>query len=240
MVRLSKKSNNMWVRKGRSILKSKGKEKGITLIALVITIIVLLILAGVTIAMITGEDGILRKASEAADATKKATVREQVQAEVLGSYDNRANFDINKFKENVKKVFGLTDAEIKNDESINGVQFEVNGLDVKVTGQGEVLLEGEKAKYPVQPTEPSTSSGDSEQADPPAKIEETAQTLKEKLKDINGESVIGKKVTGLGEVDTGVANNYEWEIFDVVDDHIYLIATDYIKTEDCPNGKGRK
>ncbi len=68
---------------------------------------------------------------------------------------------------------------------------------------------------------------------------ETAQTLKEKLKDTNGESVIGKKVTGLEEGSTGVANDYEWEIFDVVDDHIYLIATDYIKVEHCPNGKNK-
>ena len=37
----------------------KLKERGITLIALVVTIIVLLILAGVSIAMITGQSGIL-------------------------------------------------------------------------------------------------------------------------------------------------------------------------------------
>ncbi len=37
------------------------KQKGITLIALVITIIVLLILAGISIATLTGENGILRK-----------------------------------------------------------------------------------------------------------------------------------------------------------------------------------
>ena len=40
------------------------KENGITLIALVITIIVLLILAGITIAMLTGENGILNKAKD--------------------------------------------------------------------------------------------------------------------------------------------------------------------------------
>ncbi len=39
----------------------KENNKAITLIALVITIIILLILAGVTIAMLTGENGILRK-----------------------------------------------------------------------------------------------------------------------------------------------------------------------------------
>ena len=42
-------------------LNFKGRrEKGITLIALVITIIVLLILAGVTIATLTGDNGILK------------------------------------------------------------------------------------------------------------------------------------------------------------------------------------
>jgi len=46
--------------KNITFLKIKN-EKGITLIALVITIIVLLILAGVTIAMLTKENGILRK-----------------------------------------------------------------------------------------------------------------------------------------------------------------------------------
>ena len=39
-------------------------QKGITLVALVITIIVLLILAGVSIAMLTGDNGVLKKASE--------------------------------------------------------------------------------------------------------------------------------------------------------------------------------
>ena len=47
-------------------------NKGITLIALVITIIVLLILAGVSIAMLTGENGILNQASKAAEMTEIA------------------------------------------------------------------------------------------------------------------------------------------------------------------------
>ena len=51
-------------------MKNKLKEqlkinKGITLIALVITIIVLLILAGVTIATLTGDNGILTKTQNA-------------------------------------------------------------------------------------------------------------------------------------------------------------------------------
>ena len=56
----------------------KTKEnKGITLIALVITIIVLLILAGVSIATLTGENGILTRASDADVETRAATVEER-------------------------------------------------------------------------------------------------------------------------------------------------------------------
>ena len=54
-------------------------EKGITLIALVITIIVLLILAGISIALLTGDNGILNKASEAAEQTNVASAKEQVE-----------------------------------------------------------------------------------------------------------------------------------------------------------------
>ena len=45
------------------------KQKGITLIALVITIIVLLILAGITIASLSGENGILTRANDAKEKT---------------------------------------------------------------------------------------------------------------------------------------------------------------------------
>lgn len=48
----------------------KNNQKGITLIALVVTIIVLLILAGVSIAMLTGQNGILNRATEASINSK--------------------------------------------------------------------------------------------------------------------------------------------------------------------------
>lgn len=53
--------------------------RGITLIALVITIIVLLILAGVSIAMLTGDNGILIQATEARNKNTQATEIEQIQ-----------------------------------------------------------------------------------------------------------------------------------------------------------------
>ena len=53
-------------------------QKGITLIALVITIIVLLILAGVSIAMLTGENGILTNATESQQRTDYENAKEQI------------------------------------------------------------------------------------------------------------------------------------------------------------------
>ena len=54
-------------------------EKGITLIALVLTIIVLLILAGVSIATLTGPNGLLTRANDAKTEMGKAGAKEKVQ-----------------------------------------------------------------------------------------------------------------------------------------------------------------
>ena len=63
-------------------LKRNFFNKGITLIALVITIIVLLILAGVTIATLTGENGILKKATEAKNTNDIGYEKEQISLAV--------------------------------------------------------------------------------------------------------------------------------------------------------------
>ena len=68
--------------------KRLNTSKGITLIALVITIIVLLILAGVAIAMLSGENGILKKAAEAKTKTEQAQTNE---TEHLESYEDIIN-----------------------------------------------------------------------------------------------------------------------------------------------------
>lgn len=58
------------------------KNQGITLIALVITIIILLILAGVSLNLIAGENGILTRAEKAVSATKIAAIREEIELEM--------------------------------------------------------------------------------------------------------------------------------------------------------------
>ena len=69
-------------------LRIKENDKGITLIALVITIIVLLILAGVSIAILTGENGILTQAQKAKEQTEQAQGEEQ---NILTGYENYIN-----------------------------------------------------------------------------------------------------------------------------------------------------
>ena len=64
------------------------RNKGITLIALVVTIIVLLILAGISIAMLTGQNGILNRASEAKEKTQ---IAQEDENEKLQGYEKIIN-----------------------------------------------------------------------------------------------------------------------------------------------------
>ena len=57
----------------------KQANKGITLIALVITIIVLLILAGVSIATLTGDNGLITKANDAKTSVEKAEAEDKIK-----------------------------------------------------------------------------------------------------------------------------------------------------------------
>lgn len=56
------------------------KERGITLVALVVTIVVLLILAGVSISMVLGNNGIVKKATDSQAAQDKAYAKEVVES----------------------------------------------------------------------------------------------------------------------------------------------------------------
>ena len=75
-----------------------GDPKGITLIALVITIVVLIILAGVAINLAINNNGIFTKAKEAKTQTEKASLKEQIEFAVLAAKISN-NFDTNIDKE---------------------------------------------------------------------------------------------------------------------------------------------
>jgi type II secretory pathway pseudopilin PulG len=64
------------------------KQNGITLVALVITIIVLLILAGVSLALVTSNSGIIKQASNAVSTQEKSTALEEVKMAASTAYTN--------------------------------------------------------------------------------------------------------------------------------------------------------
>ena len=73
-------------------IKELQRNKGITLISLVITIIVLLILAGVTIATLVGENGIITKATEAKISTELSAYKEELELYKVNKTSENTNF----------------------------------------------------------------------------------------------------------------------------------------------------
>ena len=125
----------------------KTKEmKGITLVALVITIVVLLILAGVSINTVLGDDGIIKKAKEAAETTRRASAEEEMNRLVLEYQLAKSDENFEDFlqeKINEGRINGVTD----NGDGTITITKKVEGKDYTIT-----------VKKPVAPT-PSVKVG---------------------------------------------------------------------------------
>lgn len=86
------------------------REKGITLVALVVTIVVLLILAGVSISLVIGQNGIVTKASDAQKSQDKAYAREQVESALKAVQIEYLANQKTEPGENADKLSAVTDA----------------------------------------------------------------------------------------------------------------------------------
>lgn len=75
----------------------KEQQKGITLVALVVTIVVLLILAGISINAVLGDNGLITKAKDAKDATRYATIKDE--------------YDMYKYGKEISKITGTSSSE---------------------------------------------------------------------------------------------------------------------------------
>ena len=125
----------------------KTKEmKGITLIALVITIVVLMILAGVSINTVLGDDGIIQKAKDAAEATKRASAEEEMNRLVL-EYQLASNDETLESFLQEKVTEGRIDGVTDNGDGTITITKKVEGKDYTIT-----------VKKPVAPT-PSVKVG---------------------------------------------------------------------------------
>ena len=125
----------------------KTKEmKGITLVALVVTIVVLLILAGVSINTVLGDDGIIKKAKEAAEATKRASAEEEMNRLVLEYQLAKNDETLESFLQE-KVTEGRIDGVTDNGDGTITITKKVDGKDYTIT-----------VKEPVAPT-PSVKVG---------------------------------------------------------------------------------
>ena len=107
-------------------MKSK-KIEGITLIALVITIIILLILAGVSIATLTEENGILDKTAQAEEKTEQAQAREKLELILLNLQTEKSTNS--KYNENqfIDNIFLSADMQVDEDIiTVDNYQFQID------------------------------------------------------------------------------------------------------------------
>ena len=101
--------------------KSPKSCDGITLIALVITIIVLLILAGISISMLSGDNSILQKTTDAETNTGRTAVIEQAKIDILGQIADNKGEKLTKtqLKTILKKYFKDVDSLVLPDNLSN-------------------------------------------------------------------------------------------------------------------------
>ncbi len=121
-------------------------QKGITLLALVITIIVLLILAGITISAITSDNGIIQNAISAKERAEMANEREiveQATVQAMGK-NKRGNIVRNELQEELDKITGEGKTTVTADTEEQGyfVKFVDSGRIYKVSIDGEVTYLG--------------------------------------------------------------------------------------------------
>ena len=122
----------------KAIINQKETQKGITLIALVITIIVLLILAGVSIAMLTGQNGILTQAQNAKTTTENKSAEEKVKLAVMGARADDGTLTVGKLRTELANYGGTVEG------NTFPVTATVDGKSFTVDDKGNVELAGEK------------------------------------------------------------------------------------------------
>lgn len=161
---------------GKFIRKQKcnlNSVKGITLIALIVTIIVLLILSGVTISSLSGKNGILTAALKAAEDTKIAEEKEIIARTYIDAKIKDAkDFSVNgeKFAESLQGQKGNRDVTSKEDGEYIIVSFNDTKRNYYVDKDGNIKEnKDERIDETVEPTkdtDPKTIAGEGTKENP--------------------------------------------------------------------------
>ena len=187
------------------------ERKGISLIALVITIIVLLILAGVSIAMLTGQNGILTQAQKAKTTTDNKSAEEKVKLAVMSARtrSETASLELDKLKEEITNQGGTaTNNEFPLSVTIDGKTFTVANTGVVTTGSSTTN------------PNPPASTDTLKASEIAAKADKT--------------KIYGATVTGY-TLPSGTTTDVKWKIFYADNSNIYLIADNYVERANLPN-----
>lgn len=122
------------------------KNKGVTLIALAVTIVVMLILAGVTISVLNGENGIVKQAQKAKEESKIKELKEKVRIDIAGKRVENINGELrvsvlkeilDKYFDNVPVETQITsETELKAKEEYGKYEMKISDIDV-----GEITYE---------------------------------------------------------------------------------------------------
>ena len=103
--------------------KQKRKQQGITLIALVVTIIVLMILAGISIGTLTGDNGLISQAQKGKEETEIAEEKEVLNICTVNAAKNNIYGNIE--KEELQKELDLETGKENTEVTDIGEEFEV-------------------------------------------------------------------------------------------------------------------
>ena len=209
--------------------------------------------------MLSGDNGILQRATDAKKNTETASAKEQIQIEVLGSYGTDGKLNMNTLKTNLEKIGATvtdTDGDFPLTVTINGQTFTVdsNGNVEKagptivvdansltITAEdGSSITKGEvPANTPLKINFTASVENGTVTVTPLTytvdlnEVYESSDVNAEKVKK-NAKSFYGSKVTNYTCDGTGVNI---WRIFYADNENIYLIADDYISINDAPKGK---
>ena len=146
-------------------IRRTKEQKGITLIALVVTIIVLIILAGISISLLFGKSGIITRAKKGQEIADVATaqdklelIKSEIPMKILDGKDSTVN--LNNYLEELNKDKNKKDCDVTNIEKLNDINAEITisgkykfiAKDEE-NGNVKIIYLGEAGGLQISPTE---------------------------------------------------------------------------------------
>ena len=122
------------------------KEKGITLIALVVTIIILIILAGVSINLLFGQYGIITRAKNAKDSYAEESIKERISI-MIADYEVEKNITNKSLLEYLQEQVSAGNLEDVTDNEDGTYTIELDGYEIILnSSNGQIIDIGNRSE----------------------------------------------------------------------------------------------